>query len=149
MLSRAHCERTVQIASRGRQTAGRENPSRAAAPIAAGRAAGVDQTLQLRSVQIEKALPLDPNREVELQTFVDPIDHSVSIRSRPFAAAADDSSDASDTHRSLAATGAATTGDDGGASGTRSIPASRELSLDLEKADSNHDGFTVDDLTGT
>jgi len=57
--------------------------------IAAGRASGVDETLELRSVQIEKALPLDAEREVELQTFVDRVDHGVSIRSRVVGSAAD------------------------------------------------------------
>ncbi|WP_439524867.1 type I polyketide synthase, partial [Marivita sp.] len=50
--------------------------------IAAGRSLSGEDTLELRSVRIEKALVLQPDREVGFETFLDRNDHSLSIRSR-------------------------------------------------------------------
>ncbi|MCF3933897.1 SDR family NAD(P)-dependent oxidoreductase [Acuticoccus sp. M5D2P5] len=44
--------------------------------------AAPETTVELRAGLIEKALPLDEEREVMLQTFLDRVDHSLSIRSR-------------------------------------------------------------------
>ncbi|WP_108662082.1 type I polyketide synthase [Acuticoccus kandeliae] len=58
--------------------------------IAAGLTeAAPETTVELRAGLIEKALPLDDEREVLLQTFIDKVDHSLSIRSRVINAEAD------------------------------------------------------------
>ncbi len=50
--------------------------------LAAGKSLGLEGTLELRHVRIEKACALDSEREVTLQTTYDATDHSLSIASR-------------------------------------------------------------------
>ncbi|XWN32591.1 MAG: thioester reductase domain-containing protein [Devosia sp.] len=61
--------------------------------VAAGRSSGLEETVELRAVRIEKAFALDHEREALLQTFFDRTDHSLSIRSRTIGNTTDHASD--------------------------------------------------------
>lgn len=52
-------------------------------------ATGQTGQIELSNLQIDKALPLDDEQEILLQTFFDRTDHSLSIQSRPIALAKD------------------------------------------------------------
>jgi thioester reductase-like protein len=57
-------------------------------------------TLELRSVRIDNALPLDDEREVALQTFLDRTDHSISVQSRAIKVEADTDNESFTPHLS-------------------------------------------------
>ncbi|MEM8663358.1 MAG: acyltransferase domain-containing protein, partial [Pseudomonadota bacterium] len=61
--------------------------------VAAGRSSGLDETIELRTVRIDKAFALDDEREALLQTFFDRNDHSLSIRSRTLSGNTDQTGD--------------------------------------------------------